>query len=429
MGAMSDAGRASEARLRDFWTDVPGTGRLLLIAVAVDSLGIGLTLPFAVIYLHEVRDISLSTVGLLLSVPPAVALVLLGPIGSFIDRIGARRVQMVAVSFSLVGQLGLAVVRGPATAAIALALGGVGHAAFWPANQALVATVIPAPLRQRYFGTSFTILNAGIGLGGVVSGFLVDVHHPWTFVSIYLADAASFLAPLFLLAFALRGIGGPVARPQTSQSLPPPTYRVILQDSVFRRFLAVTFFSAFVGYAQLEAGWTAFARFVGGISTREIGFAFALNTVVIVVLQLPVVQRIEGFRRTRLLMLMAGIWAVAWAIVGVAGLVGGVVAVALLLSSSGIFGAGETLLSPVSPSLLNDLASDHVRGRYNAANSLAFQIAAVLGPASAGLLIGNGLSAAYIAMLLVGCAVLVVFLLRLERRISPAANGTGAVRP
>jgi MFS family permease len=99
------------------------------------------------------------------------------------------------------------------------------------------------------------------------------------------------------------------------------------------------------------------------------------------------------------------------------------VAFALLVVSAGIFGSGETLNSPVVPAVVNDLASDHLRGRYNAANSVAFQVAAVLGPISAGLLIGHGFSAVYIVMLLVGCGVLVLALLSLERQISPAANG------
>jgi MFS family permease len=205
----------------------------------------------------------------------------------------------------------------------------------------------------------------------------------------------------------------------------PSTYAVVLRDKVFRRFLLVTFVSAFVGYAQLEAGWTAFARIVGGISTTQIGLAFAANTAVIVLLQLPIVNRIQGRRRTRLLMLLAVVWATAWAVVGIAGLVGGALAAVLLIASAGIFGSGETLQSPVVPAVVNDLASERLRGRYNATNSLAFQIAAVLGPTSAGLLIGHGLAAAYIVMLLVGCALLVVLLLGLERRIPAAANGVG----
>jgi MFS family permease len=405
---------------------VPRSGRLLLLGVAIDALGVGLTLPFAVVYLREVRGIPLTTVGLLLSLPPMVALVLLGPIGLAIDRYGARRVQMVALTFTMVGQIALVTVRGPLSAAVALALSGVGHAAYFPAIQSLVATAIPAEHRQRFYGMSFTLLNAGIGLGGVVSGLFVDVHRAWTFELIYLADAASYLIPLLLLAFVLRGIGGPVAHDAVEgPDGAPSTYAAVLRDRVFRRFLAVTFVSAFVGYAQLEAGWTAFARIVGGISTAQIGLAFAANTAVIVLLQLPVVNRIQGRRRTRLLMLLAAVWATAWAVVGIAGLVGGALAAVLLIASAGIFGSGETLQSPVVPAVVNDLASERLRGRYNATNSLAFQIAAVLGPTSAGLLIGHGLAAAYIVTLLVGCAVLVLLLLSLEGRISPAANGVG----
>jgi MFS family permease len=409
--------------LRSVLDGVPRTGRLLLLGVAVDALGIGLTLPFLVVYLREVRGIPLSTIGILMALPPVVALVLLGPIGLAIDRFGARRVQLVALIFSMIGQLGLIGVRGPATAAAALGVGGVGHAAFFPAVQALVANAIAATQRQRFYGLSFTLLNAGIGVGGVISGLFVDVKRAWTFELIYLVDAASYLIPVLLLTFAIRGVGGPAPRPEDDSVHTEPTYAMILRDRAFRRFLAVTFMSAFIGYAQLEAGWTAFARIVGGIPTSGIGIAFAANTAVIVLLQLPVVRRIEGHRRTRLLMIMAAIWASAWALVGIAGLVGGAVAFVLLVASAGIFGSGETLQSPVVPAVVNDLASDDLRGRYNAANSVAFQIAAVLGPISAGLLIGHGLAAAYIVMLLVGCGVLVALLLSLEQRISPAANG------
>jgi MFS family permease len=424
MGQVSQTTPTAAGRLRELWTEIPASGRLLLVAVVVDSLGIGLTLPFTVVYLHEVRGIPLPTVGLLMSLPPAVALLLLGPIGLAIDRFGARRVQVGALTFSMLGQIGLVFVHGPATAAAALAVGGLGSAAFFPANLALVSSVVPSRLRQRYFGLSFTVLNAGIGVGGIVAGLVVNVDQAWTFAVIYLADAASYLVPLVILLVFLRGVGGPPDHTSGPAAV-PPTYAEVWRDRVFRRFLVVTFFVSFVGYAQLEAGWTAFVRFVADVSTRDIGIAFAVNTLVIVVFQLPVLQAIHGRRRTRMLIVMAGVWATAWAFVGVSGLVGGALAVGLVVASGGIFGLGETLNSPVSPSLVNDLASDQLRGRYNAANSIAFQMAAVLGPAIAGLLIGNGWDAAYIVMLLVGCAVLAGLLLSLERRIAPFANGVG----
>ena len=76
--------------------------------------------------------------------------------------------------------------------------------------------------------------------------------------------------------------------------------------------LLLTFLSAFVGYAQMEAGFTAFARLVGRVSPGTIGLAFAVNTAVIVLLQLFVLQRIEGRRRTRVILVLCALWAVSW---------------------------------------------------------------------------------------------------------------------
>jgi MFS family permease len=413
--------------LSSFWHDLPREARLLLSTVVVDALGSGFVLPFAVVYLHEVRSLPLETVGVVLAVPALVALVALGPIGTLIDRLGPRRVQLVALLVQAVGSALLAFVQDAPQAAFAMGLIGVGHAAFWPASQSLIAAVVPSSIRQRYYGTNFTLLNAGIGIGGLTSGLVVSSARPWTFSAIYLLDAVSFLAPMTVLAWPLRHIGNAVAhQPQADAHgrVAPTSYRAVFRDPVFRSMLAVTFFSAFVGYAQFEGGWTAYARTVADASTRLIGVAFAVNTATIVLLQLVVLQRIEGHRRTRLLMLMSGVWAASWSLMGLAGLVPASLAGAVLLAASmGVFALGETLLSPVAPAITNDLAPDHLRGRYNAVNTAVFQAAAVVGPVVAGALLGRHQPAVFVCVLLAGCAAMVVLLLRVERVISPRANG------
>jgi len=413
----------SRPAIRDFWHDLPREGRLLLSTVAVDALGSGLVVPFGVVYLHEVRDIALETVGVVLAVPAMVALLLLGPVGALIDRLGPRRVQLVALVVQIVGSALLGFVRTPAQAAVAMGLIGVGHAAFWPASQSLVAVVVPSAIRQRYYGVNFTLLNLGIGVGGLTSGLLVSASHPWTFTAIYLVDAATFLLPIAVLAGPLRHVGN-ATNHEPHPDAHPTSYGPVLRDPVFRSVLLVTFFSAFVGYAQFEAGWTAYARTVADASTRLIGFAFAVNTATIVLLQLVVIQRLEGHRRTRVLMLMSGVWAGSWVLMGLSGLVPGSVAGSvLLLSSMGVFALGETLLSPVAPAVVNDLAPDHLRGRYNAVSSGVFQLAAIAGPVVAGLLLGRRLPAVFVGVLLAGCLAMVVLLRRVERVIPAAANG------
>ena len=76
--------------VRGFWRALPREGRFLLSTVALQHLGRGMTLPFTVIYLHEVRDFNLETSGTLMGLMAVIAAVY-GPIaGAFVDRVGAR---------------------------------------------------------------------------------------------------------------------------------------------------------------------------------------------------------------------------------------------------------------------------------------------------------------------------------------------------
>ena len=178
-------------------------------------------------------------------------------------------------------------------------------------------------------------------------------------------------------------------RPERNDSDDEETvgYLTVLRSRAVGSLLVLTFVSSFVGYSQLNAGFPAYARAVGEVSTRAIGFAFAANTLVIVVLQLFVLRRIEGVRRTRVIAVMGVVWASAWLLLGASGLVPGTLGAALLVAAcASMFALGETMLQPTIPALMNDLAPDHLRGRYNAISAAAFQLAAIVAPPVAGLL-------------------------------------------
>ena len=202
------------------------------------------------------------------------------------------------------------------------------------------------------------------------------------------------------------------------------SYREILRRPAVLWITLLTFIAMFIGYGQMEAGFPAYAREVAEVSTRVIGFAFAVNTAVIVLLQFTVLKRITGRRRTRVMIVMAGVWVVSWLILGAAGLLPDTLTAAIgVLAFMGVFAFGETLLQPTVPAIYNDLASDHNRGRYNAINSAAFQGGAITGPIAAGLLLGNDLDAVYIAVMVAGCVGIGVLALALERRLPASANG------
>ncbi|WP_183094709.1 MFS transporter [Nocardioides stalactiti] len=414
--------------LRSFWAALPTEGRWLLSTIAVQTLGRGLTLPFTIIYLHEVRGFDLGLSGTLMSLIAVSALVVTGPGGSLTDRFGARVVLLVGCGAMVVGNVLLAFATTPEVAALALVLIGINFGVAWPAFNSLIAAVVEGDLRQRYFGINFALVNLGIGVGGVVGGLYVDVSEPGTFTTIFLIDAASALIPAALLVGPLRHVSGRAEHDEDDVDAEPASYRAILRRPAVLWLTGLTFIAMFVGYGQFEAGLPGYARQVAEVSTQVIGVAFAVNAAVIVLLQFAVLNRISGRRRTRVIVVMSVLWAAAWMLVGGSGLVPGTaLAAAGLLSFMGVFALGETLLQPTVPAISNDLATDRTRGRSNAINAAAFQGGAITGPAAAGFLLEHDLGEVYVAIMLAGCAGIAVMALALERRMTPEANGIGPV--
>jgi MFS family permease len=411
--------------IASFWHDLPREGRLLLSVVAFEFVGTGLVLPFWVVYLHEIRGFSLDVTGLLIAGMSAAGVLTSIPGGTLIDRMGPRRAMLGVLVSEIIGQTVMAFASNLPVTILGVAIVGGGFGMGWPASQALISSVVPSEIRARYFGMNFSLLNLGIGIGGVLGGLVVDVDKTFTFQAMYLGNALSYFPALFLLLVPLRHIGKPAQVGHDHADDPAVSYLSVLRAPAMTTLCSLMFVSAFVGYAQLNSGMPAYARAIGEVSTRGLGLAFAANTLVIVLLQLVVLQRIEGRRRTRVIVVMSAVWAASWALLGASGLWPGTVGATLFVAAcASVFALGETLLQPTMPAIVNDLAPDHLRGRYNGLTSGCFQAASILGPIVAGFMIGHGLHLEYLVVLVAGCGLVGwLSVARLERELDDRANG------
>lgn len=202
--------------LRGFWDALPASARWLLLTVVAGSLGRGLVTAFTVIYLHEVRGMALDTAGVLVALAGVVAVVATTLGGPAIDRLGARAMLIVVQLCAIAGNLLLAFVSSLAVATVAFALLGTSFGLAWPSQNTMASALVGGLTRQLYFGVNFAMVNLGIGIGGVVSGFVVDVHRLGTFQAMFLADAALLCVPLAVLMGPLRRERGRVPPPRTA---------------------------------------------------------------------------------------------------------------------------------------------------------------------------------------------------------------------
>lgn len=397
--------------------------RRLFVGIAFSALGSGLTMPFLYVYLAEVRGIATATVGLLFA-----WMGLLGFLGSplggtLIDKLGPRPVMVVGLTTEALGVASLTVVHNAWHAlavATFLTLGTVG---LYPAATAMLTRLVPEGRREKVYGFQFMLMNAGLGVGGVVSALLVDMSDPASFQRIYLVDALSYVAYIGVVLSLPRGTGA-LSRQDADEAVgPQPGWGAVLRDRALLRVVLTSMVVITFGYAQFEAGFAAYTVGVAGIPANALGWAFGANTASIVVAQLFALRIIEGRSRTRMLALCAAIWSVSWAIIALSDAVSGAAAVTLVVVGLGTFGLGETLWAPVAPAIVNDLAAEELRGRYNALQGMTWTVAMIVGPALAGLLIGNGLVHVWVACTVGGTAVASLLFLRLRRHLSPLQDG------
>ncbi len=395
--------------------------RRVLFGNALAAIGSGLTLPLLIIYLGQVRGLGTTVGGFVVAYIALVQLLLLPLAGILVDRLGPRPVLMGGLLVQGTGIALLTQVDSVPTAYAAATVISIGSAFTWGPQSALLGRLTTPAERTRIFGIQFMILNLGIGIGGIVAAVVVDVADPATFQLLYVMDALTYLLYVLVLA-SLRGVGvgrAPVEGREDAEG----GYREVMRDRRLARVVALGLVLMTCGYGSLQVGLPVIVTIVNGLSVSWVAIAFSVNTGTIVLVQLFTLRMITGRSRSRLLAVVAGLWAVSWLLLGMSGTLPLTLAIVAICLSTAVFALGETLSAPIMPSLVNDLAPGHLRGRYNAVQSITWGVSGALGPAIAGVMLGAGLEAAWIALVVGGLAVAAILALRLRRTLTPALDG------
>jgi MFS family permease len=386
---------------------------LLQVGGLTNSFGNGLALPFLVIYLHNVRGFSLGTAGLVVAVSSLAQLVAGVVAGPLIDRVGAKPTLAGGLVLQAIGYGFLPLVREPWEAFVLITIEGAGSAGFWPSQSTLISRLTPAPRRHAAFAQQRVTMNLGIGLGGLVAGWIAVVGDPTTFTVLFVLDAVTFLAYVVVLMF-IRDPG--VAPEEVGET--PASYKAVLRHKTFLGLWTLNFLFVTAGYSLFNL-LPPFARDEAQLSERQIGAVFFINTIAIVLAQLPLSRWIEGRRRMRALVLMPLLWAVAWLLVDAGGYWFTATSAFLVIAFAAVLlGIGECFHGPAHQALVSDIGSPHLRGRYFAVHSLSWGLAGFVGPAVGGFI----LAAAPFALWPLASAVCVVAalgVLAIERFIPP----------
>ena len=391
---------------------LPKTIRMLLLGVLISGTGNGLVFSFLFIYLHQVRAIPSGIVGLISAYGAVIGLAMSPIVGSLIDHWGPKPVLMGSLVISALGIGSMGYIHNIPSALLVTTITALGQAAMWPSQSAIAAELTTPEQRPRYFGSQFAMMNLGMGLGGLVASLIVDTSHPQTFVNLYRGDGISFLGYL-VIVLSIRGVGHRTHAERKINSDRIDGWKSVLADKLFVKVWLISIGAVLCGYAQLEVGFTAFSSMIAKVAPSDIAWAFVANTLLIAVAQLWFVKKFENFDRTKSIAIAALLWAAAWVALAMAGIIR-TQALALIIICQVVFGFGEMVWSPIMPSIVNQLAPEHLRGRYNAASTSTWTIGTIMGPVIAGVLLGAHLQWWWISGLVIGLIIVAIAALRLH---------------
>ena len=358
---------------------------LVQIGIFLNAFGWGAVLPFEVIYLHDARGFSLGFAGLVVGALTGVAVVAAPLVGPLIDRFGPRAAAAGAGVALAFGYAGLAFAHTETTALCAAVIAGAGNGALLPAQSTLLAALASRDVWHRAGAVSRVCTNAGFGLGGALGG-IVAAHGAAGFVSLFLLNAATYLAYVAVLIAVVRSV--PRAEPVGGG------YRRLLGDRAFLHLAATNAVIVAVGWGVLPWVMPPYAKGDLGVGAQLIGVLLLANALTVVVAQVPIARAAEGRRRVVMMAAGASIFSGACLLVLVAR------DYPALLSAAIAIGIGECFHTAALVPLVADLAPEGLRGRYMAAIGLSWWAGLALAPT-----VGTQLLSASAPLTFVVCAV------------------------
>jgi MFS family permease len=348
--------------------------RRLLAASLADALGTGLFLPLSVIYLTRIVGLSPTRVGLGLMIAGFLAITAAPLSGTLLGRFDARKIVLGCFAASALGFAAYIGVDSFATFVGVAIVVQFASRMERPATAVLALGVTPPARRLDALAWQYSLRNLGYGAGGLLAALALLAHGKTPFVVLLAANAVSYVvAGLLVLRL-------PAVRPTERQEGDAGGYREVVRDRAYVNLALLNVIMALYDSLLLVAMplW---------IVTRTkaplplTGLLFALNTVLVVLLQVRTTRNIaarggiaRSYRTAAVSFVVAcAAFAVAAGVPAVLAIVLLVIALAALTRAELATSAGEWFLSV-------ELAPERLRERYVSVFKTSMAVQQAVGP-------------------------------------------------
>jgi MFS family permease len=367
-------------RIRNIYNEYPRQFWILIGALFIDRLGGALIFPFFSLYITKRFDVGMTQVGLLfgLFAITSIAGSMFG--GALTDRLGRKGMLIFGLIASALSSLLMGLVG-----SIELFLGtvlivGIFANAGGPAQQAMVADLLPEEKRAQGFGILRVVANLAVAIGPAIGGLLAT--QSYLFLFICDAVASTITAGIVVMAIRETKPESPAGAPAQTMGQTFSGYLDVLRDATFVMFMGACVLMTLVAM-QMNLTLPVYLRDIHAVSEQGFGYILSLNAAMVVLFQFPISRRISEYRPLMMMVVGMLLYTIGFAMYGF------VSTYVLFLAAIAVLTIGEMIVAPTAQALASQFAPENMRGRYLAVFGFTWVIPMAVGPLLSGLIMDN----------------------------------------
>jgi MFS family permease len=367
-------------RLRSTYNEYPLTFWVLMLGSFIDRLGGSLLFPFFALYITDRFGVGMIEVGLLFTIFSLTSIVggVLG--GALTDKLGRRFMLLFGLVASGLSSLLMGYIGNLHVFYALAAFVGLLSNAGGPAQQAMIADLLPEEKRSQGFAMHRVIFNLAVTIGPALGGLIAAQ----SYYALFVFDAVSSFITALIVYFVIPETKPALEEGQKEETLTQSMggYQHVFRDGLYMAFLFISIIVTIV-YIQMNTTLSVYLRDVHGLGPNYYGYILSLNAGMVVVLQFWITRLLKNWKPMILMAVGTFLYAVGF---GMYGFGSTFLWFALAMV---VITVGEMVLAPEGTALVARFAPSNMRGRYMAIFGFTWGIAFAFGPLGAGYIMEN----------------------------------------
>ena len=367
-------------RLNKIYHEFPRLFWVVVLVSFIDGIGGTLLFPFFALYITQKFGVGMTQAGILLGMSSLFGLIGSMVGGALTDKFGRKQLILFGLVFSAISTLGFGFVNNFAILFPLVIVVGLLSSVARPAQEAMIADILPEKRRQEGFGILRVVGNLAWIIGPTIGGFLANINFFYLFV---IDSIISCFVAVIIYRVIPETKPEPHAHEKSESFLKTITgYRFVARDTAFISFIVANILMLLV-YQQMYGSLSVYLRDNHGINPQGYGFLMTTSAITVVLFQFWLTRLIK--HRPPFLMMAFGtiFYVIGFVLFGI------VTTYVLFALNIVIITIGEMIVVPTSQALVAGFAPEKMRGRYMAVAGLSWAIPSTIGPGAAGYILDN----------------------------------------